>query len=64
LFKDTIKRLNMSNQEKELLEGYRKLKPESRQIIMSIIAKAAEPVINTQQVQKQQISESKQDTNE
>lgn len=64
LFKNTIKRQFMNYQEKELLEGYRKLKPESRQLIMSMVASAVESVFNPQQVQKRQFSDKKQDTNE
>ena len=54
----------MNNQEKEFLEGYRLLKPESRQLIMSMVASviASESVNNLQQVQEQYVSDKKQDS--
>ena len=54
----------LNNQENELLEGYRELKPESRQLIMSMVASviASESVNNLQQVQEQYVSNKKQDS--
>jgi len=56
----------LNNQENELLEGYRELKPESRQLIMSMVASviASESVNNPQQVQERQLYESIQEINE
>jgi len=54
----------MNDQEKEFLESYRELKPESRQLIMSMVASviASESVNNLQQVQEQYVSDKKQDS--